>query len=260
MNKFLLSLFTLLFSLNCFAANLDFYLAGGFNGWQPNLPQHKFTQVEDGIYSIYMVSLSGDFKITTSGWEQQFGCDYKIEYGKTYKCVQTGNGSNIVLPEDPAKNITITFNYNDKTIRVDKPVRLFLTGDFNDWLLMSSFEFEFLNGVYTLSTNSFSGRFKIAAEDWAFNFGRSGEISLGNDHSVESNGDDMYFAGSESNNGRILITLTPDSRTVTHIFPDIELEDAPVEYFNLHGVKIDNPSKGVYIMRQGLSVKKIILH
>lgn len=34
--------------------------------------------------------------------------------------------------------------------------------------------------------------------------------------------------------------------------------DAPVEYFNLHGVRIEQPSTGVYIMRKGGVVTKIV--
>lgn len=38
---------------------------------------------------------------------------------------------------------------------------------------------------------------------------------------------------------------------------DVEVENAPVEYYNLQGVRIDNPSAGVYIRRQGTTATKI---
>ncbi len=34
--------------------------------------------------------------------------------------------------------------------------------------------------------------------------------------------------------------------------------DAPVEYFNLQGVRVDNPSNGLFIRRQGSKVTKVI--
>lgn len=42
---------------------------------------------------------------------------------------------------------------------------------------------------------------------------------------------------------------------------DISRDDAtaPVEYFNLQGVKVDNPSNGLYIRRQGTQTTKVIL-
>jgi hypothetical protein len=40
---------------------------------------------------------------------------------------------------------------------------------------------------------------------------------------------------------------------------DIEInENAPVEYFNLQGVRVENPANGLYIMRQGDKVVKVI--
>lgn len=36
-------------------------------------------------------------------------------------------------------------------------------------------------------------------------------------------------------------------------------EDAPAEYYNLQGVKVANPDKGIYIVRKGTSVSKVIL-
>lgn len=40
---------------------------------------------------------------------------------------------------------------------------------------------------------------------------------------------------------------------------EVDNSDAPVEYYNLQGVKVANPEKGIYIVRQGTSVRKVIL-
>lgn len=43
---------------------------------------------------------------------------------------------------------------------------------------------------------------------------------------------------------------------------DIEAEfdpNAPVEYFNLQGIRVDNPENGLYIRRQGNKVEKILV-
>lgn len=40
---------------------------------------------------------------------------------------------------------------------------------------------------------------------------------------------------------------------------EIEENDAPVEYFNLQGVRVENPANGLYIKRQGDKVSKVIL-
>ena len=36
-------------------------------------------------------------------------------------------------------------------------------------------------------------------------------------------------------------------------------ENAPVEYFNLQGVRVDNPSNGIFIKRQGSKVSKVVV-
>lgn len=40
---------------------------------------------------------------------------------------------------------------------------------------------------------------------------------------------------------------------------DIDSDNAPVEYFNLHGIRVNKPENGVFIRRQGNKISKIIL-
>ncbi len=40
---------------------------------------------------------------------------------------------------------------------------------------------------------------------------------------------------------------------------EIGAEDAPVEYYNLQGIKVENPSKGIYIKKQGKKTTKVVL-
>lgn len=53
-----------------------------------------------------------------------------------------------------------------------------------------------------------------------------------------------------------LVTADDTESAVETIIVD---SHAPVEYYNLQGVKVTNPEKGIYIMRQGTSVRKVIL-
>ncbi|MDE6089457.1 MAG: hypothetical protein K2G41_02035 [Duncaniella sp.] len=54
------------------------------------------------------------------------------------------------------------------------------------------------------------------------------------------------------------ITVTGDSSTsaISNVAVD---ENAPVEYYNLQGVRVENPANGLYIKRQGSSVSKVII-
>lgn len=40
---------------------------------------------------------------------------------------------------------------------------------------------------------------------------------------------------------------------------DVVAEDAPVEYFNLQGIRVENPSNGIFIRRQGNTVTKVLV-
>ncbi len=40
----------------------------------------------------------------------------------------------------------------------------------------------------------------------------------------------------------------------------IDNSDAPIEYFNLNGARVDNPEQGIFIKRQGNKVEKVIIN
>jgi hypothetical protein len=48
----------------------------------------------------------------------------------------------------------------------------------------------------------------------------------------------------------------PEETSVSNIAVD---ENAPVEYYNLQGVRVANPSNGIYIQRQGNQAKKVLV-
>lgn len=43
------------------------------------------------------------------------------------------------------------------------------------------------------------------------------------------------------------------------LIDEVEATDAPAEYYNLQGIRVDNPTSGLYIRRQGNTVTKVIL-
>ena len=55
---------------------------------------------------------------------------------------------------------------------------------------------------------------------------------------------------------QILMPFDPFSTGITDIEAD---STAPAEYFNLQGIRVDKPGKGMYIMRQGNISRKVIL-
>ncbi len=62
-------------------------------------------------------------------------------------------------------------------------------------------------------------------------------------------------AGGETITKQFTIVITTSSA-----IDNVEMEDnAPVEYYNLQGVKVENPEKGIFIKRQGAKATKIVL-
>ncbi|WP_304421535.1 hypothetical protein [Paramuribaculum intestinale] len=59
--------------------------------------------------------------------------------------------------------------------------------------------------------------------------------------------------------GASVLSVTYDSKKSGIADITIEDENAPVEYFNLQGVRVENPTNGLYIRRQGNKVTKVIL-
>lgn len=57
-------------------------------------------------------------------------------------------------------------------------------------------------------------------------------------------------------NDAFKVVITKTSEGVSDIRTD---ENAPAEYFNLQGVRVENPTEGLYIRRQGSTVEKVVI-
>ena len=52
-------------------------------------------------------------------------------------------------------------------------------------------------------------------------------------------------------------TLAADFSGINNVIADAD-ENAPVEYYNLQGVKVEKPENGIFIKKQGAKATKII--
>ena len=86
------------------------------------------------------------------------------------------------------------------------------------------------------------------------NFTAENQIAVGNFVVVYGKLID-YNGTKEFTNGNYIVTLDGNTTGVEAIESDA---NAPVEYFNLQGVRVDNPANGLYIMRQGSKVVKVV--
>ena len=114
-------LFTLMmFVVMAIAANAaDYYLAGGFNGWNEKDPNAKFTDQGDGTYVLdYAGTLTSGFKITNGTWNVNFGGgSAKLVPGETFALVEGTSSQNIEM-DGNVVNPHLVFNPTAKTLLV----------------------------------------------------------------------------------------------------------------------------------------------
>lgn len=58
-------------------------------------------------------------------------------------------------------------------------------------------------------------------------------------------------------NGNLVLAKVGDTTAIDEI--GVDGVDAPVEYYNIQGIRVENPEHGLYIKRQGNKVSKVIL-
>lgn len=247
----------------------EFYLAGSINGWASDNNDYKFTE-NNGIYTLNIGRLTGEFKIVTKDWAYQFGTSSIINYGQPYSLVFATNGNNMMLEEAVGQNVTIVFDSRNMTVEVTGIDTLYLVGAFNDWAVSEIYAFSHENGVYTLTTGDFSGEFKIVNRDWTTQLGSNSPNPFDLDHhyalkEADPKGDNITFNGLPSRAAsRVRLTLiadgTPDpddnpTTGIESIAPDQSQQ--PVEYYNLQGIRVDRPANGIYVRRQGDRVEKV---
>lgn len=76
-------------------------------------------------------------------------------------------------------------------------------------------------------------------------------------HSVKANLTGKYSVVFNANTNELTLTPTADNPTaVAEIAAD---GNAPVEYYNMQGVRVENPENGIYVRRQGSKVSKVVV-
>ncbi len=124
------------------------------------------------------------------------------------------------------------------------------------------------NGHFVSSSNPADGVTRIVA------------ISLSNTDFIGESGDalvDLTLSVSEDFTGGVItidnvelstkeeVAYNPEATTATLSVDGttgigrVQEESVPVEYYNLQGVRVENPNKGIYVKRQGTKTTKVVL-
>ena len=214
-------IFSLFLAMTAFVAvnAADFYLVGGFNGWNPGNGV-KFTEVSAGNYEVIIEDLSGEGKVlgTTEGWLPQYGViggnnvitiggpacvltlkaqDSDPEPGNIKFGDKDGFGyKNAKLALTVAGDqVSIAFVSGEEYDLSAKPDTYQIVGAFtNNWNTADAIQFEEVDGVLTANVPELSGTFKIIKnrawdEQWATNWENGGGLALGVPYVLGAKGD-----------------------------------------------------------------------
>jgi len=261
--------------------NAQLYVCGnGTNmGWAPEAP--LTVELTDGAYK-FVAEGASEFKISAAmgDWDAFNGaaktCTVaKEDMGKAIDL--TDGDANITLPWSGDWNVTVAGDLSTITLTTDTPeptgpATFYVRGAVNNWLndgMDEAWQFKHVDGdLYEIECSLEGGKeFKIADGNWgaiSFSFGTEIAATDMNEELVWFKTNDNTtlaedFSGvikAEYTNGgeEMYVTFVPGAG-VSDVAVDA---NAPAEYFNLQGVRVANPENGLFIVRQGGKVTKVV--
>lgn len=253
----------------------EVYLAGKFNDYTAGDAAYKFTTTDNKIYTLKIDgSFSSDFKVIVDGtWS---GNTTPMVSGTAYPLSDIGM-SNCTLASaatDPEfvyddENNTITVNYgggDDPDPEDYTKWYLNVQGPFNNYEPVGV---AFSKEGYAEAKNLAIGTSEFELKIW------NGKKDLFYANNAEPIQVDQPYTVGEGQGAKMTIAdatdasaydISYDIPTMTMIVKKaqsgvevIEAENAAPEYFNLQGVKVAEPTQGLYIVRRGNTVTKEIV-
>ena len=276
-----------------FSASADLYLVGDGEGlgWEPSTP-FVVTPGADNGYNFTIKSV-GSLKISTAfgSWEDFNAGALRADVngsnlGEALDLV--AGDANILLPWKGDYTFVVNSELNKITITTTTPrpegyTKIYLRGEMNNWgndaESLAKYELQTEDGVtYWINCTGetqipANTTFKVADANWgSINYGAgTGNMIVADEFPVYWNYNADGGMIEEDYVGTISIVLpeTPMAPLEVTIYPGINSEfgavnnveienNAPAEYFNLQGIRVSNPSKGLYIVRRGNEVSKVI--
>lgn len=262
------------------------YVVGAGDGLGWDLPGKEYTVTND-VVSFTIDNLS-KFKVSINKadeWEGegQFnaGC-YGIGEGvyfdasQVYPAGQTLPmvlyGQDLTLPFEG--NYTITYDFKNMTVTAkasegesEGPKEIYLRGGMNDWGTTDKFEYNATDDSYSWTGTIEAGvEFKIADGNWGtVNYGFSDALSISDPTTIELVYDGANMKLNTAFTGTVIFKITGTQKATATFVPDssavgvIEAAQGQAVYFNLQGVKVQNPDKGIFIkVVDGKAVKVVL--
>jgi hypothetical protein len=257
-------------------------MPGTYQGWK--LETNHFELV-DGVLTQTIDDLYGDFKVVryddSASWDHQW-CSNGNTVENNVDYVAPAGGNNINMAGDNYHyynaTVTVTPGATDSdpiTIRVSAErvakggeVWQLVGADPLAWDFTSAPKFtEGDNNVWTLTVSGeISGEFKVAHNGaWANCYSTKSGVSLNETYTLEGPADpldNMWPADGPWTNPTFTITVgdTVTLKVTTEAGVGVVAADdatAPAVYYNLQGVRVNNPENGLFIRVQGNKASKV---
>lgn len=288
MKKFLLCAAALFAATTAFA---DYYVIGSdVNGksWALAQPDALFTDEGNGIYRWEGEVLGTGFKINDGTWANDNynigGNGATIEAGVPYAYGTGGSSSDIGLYEATVvKKPVIVLDENAKTITLtgdfEGEIQWFITGIDGVWeanaekgTLMEPTDDEYVFVAKNVPVTVAEGELKVSSTGWAKKYGTNDPDNVVVDG--ESLGQAIALDEVFGEAGNIPYVLTPgnydftfnsDEKSLTIVasgssaVAGIEVEGAEAVYYNLQGIRVDNPKNGIFVKVSGKKAVKVAI-
>lgn len=289
MKKILLMAMAILASVQINAA--EYAIVGSFTTPDWNFDASRAANgvlvEKDGKYVTEIENLTSGFKIVdieNGSWDVQYGAPSSndmVESGKTFTLKAKNGGA------DPAniefanyvtaiQNAKVEFDPVAMTLTVTgtpvSDLKLYISGSVQglNWPTPGSAESIAMsedNGVYSATVTFNKGsEFKVFGANWSPEFG----LPTGDEPALSADNLTMTLAKSNKNikadlegDYVVAFTLSTMELKLTAAKPDgisqIEAAYGATEYYTLSGEKVASPAKGVYIVKRGTTVTKMVV-
>lgn len=238
------------------------YLEGGENNTFKFMEAHEWGSTEYGIAD--KAAVSGEFQLVSGTYDDGYSQIYVAESGNYYITVDT-------------KSLTCDITRSDYQESEIKCTALFLVGDATPggWSVEDGTPlYQSATAPYEYSATvalKSDGSFKIAtalrgAGSWDAKYYYFRDTDNAGKISTDST-DDRQWSVSEDGNYTVTVNTIADTISIernnsqTTGIEDVtisDVEDATPVYYNLQGIKVSNPSNGIFIKVAGNNVSKVI--
>lgn len=237
----------------------DWYVVGGYCGWDLNQAWRMWDSDGDGVYSITMNDFEGEFKLAKNrSWDGCLGSTEPVEVDGTFALSE--EGGNMSLPY--VERVQLVFDSNDLTLTILplKADEWSVIGSFNGWSGDVDME-KVSDAVYKVELYGLDGEFKFRYDhNWGVNLGGAEEFDLlthGVTYPLMYDGYNLNIYGPAD----VRLWLYPEEMEVFVTTVDTVVESVDVadgaEYYGLDGVRVSDPRGGMFIRVQGGKATKV---